>query len=93
MGYLKDPATCTYLSWGPFCLLAERSHSVNGAEIQLLQLSLIKSQSNAPQGDNMVLFPVRRHVPKLQAKKKKIQIRLTITNSILNRHRVNLFNI
>ena len=68
-----------YLPWGPLCLLAEGSHGVDGAEIQLLQLTLIKSQSNAPQGNNMVLSPVRRHVPNLQWKKKKTkQIRLTL---------------
>ena len=60
----------TYLPWGPLCLLAEGSHGINGAEIQLLQLTLIKSQSNAPQGNNMVLSPGRRHVPNLQVKKK-----------------------
>ena len=69
----------TYLPWGPLCLLAEGSHGINGAEIQLLQLTLIKSQSNAPQGNNMVLSPGRRHVPNLQVKKKS-QIRLTPTD-------------
>ena len=60
----------TYLPWGPLCLLAEGSHGIDGAEIQLLQLTLIKSQGNAPQGNNMVVSPVRRPVPNLQVEKK-----------------------
>ena len=64
-GSLKEPGTSTHLSCGPFCLLAQGCHSVYGAEVQLLQLALVKSQSNMPQRGDLVFFPVGGQIPNL----------------------------
>ncbi|OBS70778.1 hypothetical protein A6R68_00693, partial [Neotoma lepida] len=43
--------------------ISKGSYGVYGAEVQLLQLTLIETQSNVPQGDNVVVFPEMPSMP------------------------------